>query len=369
MKPTKPIWIVEPRIIRPPSKTIGVRGLEVGDEMLRHSYFFRSDYLEVVIHGTDDSGTWYGAHAFLQLLRPPVPGSLFRKARPATVPRLWLRDFPVTRDRPIPASFGLPSDPKAAERFLAAAARYRLNAMAASVIPADPDTAAYIRELAKRYYIQVVDDLPKSAPCPYPFALEWARHGDACRLALAAMGEAQWGGAESDADAFIRRFARDTFGTEGSVRALQLAREHLRGWLGYRDPAALAPAVAKGIVPDAVRDEAAAIRRAVRGIHAGLKDATFNPGVRDAFLAGADRALCNAENSFALLEAGRFYKQGNAAKAVRVLRERLPRVDALGGDAPKARQAFERWIALFEAAAEAEQPPTLEQLVIRGWGK
>jgi hypothetical protein len=285
------------------------------------------------------------------------------------VPRLWLRDFPVTRERPIPQSLGLPSDPKEAERFLAAAARYRLNTMAASVIPSDPDTAAYIRELAQRYYIQVADKLPKPAPCPYPFALEWAKHGDACRLALAAIGEAQWGGAEPDADAFIRRFARDTFGTEGSVRALQLAREHLRGWLGYRDPAALAPAVAKGIVPEAVRDEVAAIRRAVRGIHAGLKDAALNLGVRDAFLAGADRALCNAENSFALLEAGRLYKRGKAGKAVRALRGRLPRLDALADDAAKARQALERWIALFEAAAEADEPPTLEDLVIKGWRK
>jgi hypothetical protein len=52
-----------------------------------------------------------------------------------------------------------------------------------------------------------------------------------------------------------------------------------------------------------------------------------------------------------------------------VLRERLPRLDALGEDAAKARKALERWIALFEAAVEAAEPPTLEELVVKGWQK
>ncbi|NQT88698.1 hypothetical protein HQ560_18170, partial [bacterium] len=102
MEPRKAIWLVEPRLVRPPDKTIGVRGLNVDEAMFHDSYFIRTDYMEVVIHGTDAAGTWYGAQAFLQLIRPPAPGSLFRKARPITVPRLWIKDFPKDRVRPIP---------------------------------------------------------------------------------------------------------------------------------------------------------------------------------------------------------------------------------------------------------------------------
>jgi hypothetical protein len=61
------------------------------------------------------------------------------------------------------------------------------------------------------------------------------------------------------------------------------------------------------------------------------------------------------------------YKRGKGGKAVRALRSRLPRLDALGEDAAKARKTLERWIHLFEAAAGAAEAPTLEELVVKGW--
>jgi len=285
------------------------------------------------------------------------------------VPRLWIEDLPGDRVRPIPPALGLPEDPKAIEAFLRAASRYRLNALSAKALPGDADTAAYVRELATRHYIKVLDAVPKSPACPYPFALAWANRGAAARYALAACGEAHWGETDPDADTFIERFARETFGTADAAEALRLAKDHLGGWLGVVDPAALAGAVRKGMVPDAVRDEVKAVRSAVKRMHRVLKDVRTSPDVRDAFLAGADRALCNAENSLALLEAGSQYKRGRASRSVRVLKARLSALEALGDDGAAVRESLTRWIDLFEAASQVAHPPSLEELVAKGWRK
>ncbi|MFW6108464.1 MAG: glycoside hydrolase family 20 zincin-like fold domain-containing protein, partial [bacterium] len=130
---TRPIWVVEPRLERPPAKTIGVRGLTFDDAMKPGGYFLRVDAIETVVHGADDAGSLHGARTFLQLIEPATSATLLRKATPPTVPCLWLQDWPSQRVRAVPSPFEPNRDASIgateSEQLIELGAHYKLNAL------------------------------------------------------------------------------------------------------------------------------------------------------------------------------------------------------------------------------------------------
>lgn len=205
----RPIWVVEPRLLRPPSKTVGVRGAEFTDEMFHGGYYLRVDAVEAVVHGANDAGSLYGAHTLLQLIRPPRRPTLFRRRRPPSIPCLWIRDWPSARVRGLGDDIELPPDPAAAERVLKLAASYKLNALREAALPPGADAARRIRELAARCQVAVVGQVPSPAPSPLAAPpAEWAQGPVATRYALAARAEVAWGPPDPDLATFRRRVAR-----------------------------------------------------------------------------------------------------------------------------------------------------------------
>ena len=205
---TRPIWVVEPRLKRRPARTIGVKGLTFTDAMRRGGYFIRVDAVEAVLHGADDAGSTHAAQTFLQLVRPPRKGSLFRKSRPPTVPCLWIQDWPSHPVRALPADRALPGDLDAVGRVLDLAARYKLNAIVRGQLPRDPGRAAAVRALAVARAIRIVDSAPPP-PDTRPRLESRPAAADDLRETLAALGEWMWGPPDPDAETFRRRFDRD----------------------------------------------------------------------------------------------------------------------------------------------------------------
>ncbi|MFP4056480.1 MAG: glycoside hydrolase family 20 zincin-like fold domain-containing protein [Candidatus Brocadiia bacterium] len=228
---TRPIWVVEPELERPPARTIGRKGLEFTDAMRPEGYFVRVDAIEAVVHGADAAGAQHAAHAFLQLMRPPAGGGLLAESRPPTMPCLWLKDFPTREIRPAPPRFRLPEEPEAAERLLAAMARYRLNALPASALAAEPERRRRVGDAAARYHIRVLDedDVPEPPEGPLAqLARRWAGRGEAARYALAAFAEVLWNSEDMlSVEEFRRRFAGETFGTPAAAEALALTDQAL----------------------------------------------------------------------------------------------------------------------------------------------
>jgi hypothetical protein len=266
----KALWVIEPRILRPPAKTIGVQGLDVTEEMFRDSYFIRVDAPEVVVHGTNDAGSFYGVHTLLQLFRPPRRGTLFRKRRGPTLPCLWIRDFPKPLVRPAPPGLALPAEARAAERVLATLAHYKLNAVAKAAVPAE--AADLVRQLGERYHVRIVDEEPSLLPATPLGAIvrRWVGRGEAARYALAAHAEALWATPEPPGpEAFRLRCARETFGDERAAEAIALTEACL----------------------DAPPATARERHRALRRIRSAWRRVEREPALRDAFLAVAEGLL------------------------------------------------------------------------------
>ena len=202
--PTRPIWVVEPRLRRRPAKTIGAQGLKFSGKLLDGGYFIRVDAVEAVIHGANDAGSYHGAQTLLQLIRPGRKGGLLRKSGPPTIPCLWLRDWPSQRLRAIPTELDLGNDAHAFERLLDLAARYKLNAFLESSLPADAALAARIRDGAARRHIRLVAKAPPPPQTRLPSPPEGAGVAVALRHVLAARGEASWGPPDPDAETFRR---------------------------------------------------------------------------------------------------------------------------------------------------------------------
>ena len=202
---TRPIWVVEPRLLRPPAKTIGEKGLEFTQEMFDGGYCIRVDAIEAVVHGANDAGSYHGAQTLLQLIRPPTKGTLFRKARGPTLPCLWIRDWPSHRLRAVPVGRDAPQHAGAWERLLDLAARYKLNALAKGALPADTALADRVREGSARRSIRIVDEAPPPPDSPLVKRLR----GGSLRERLAAWGEVAWGPPDPDVETFRRRLALD----------------------------------------------------------------------------------------------------------------------------------------------------------------
>jgi len=209
---TRPIWVVEPRLARPPAKTIGVRGLAFTDEMKQGGYFVRVDALEAVLHGADDAGSYHAAQTFLQLIRPPRKATLFRKAAPPTIPCLWIQDWPGQPVRVIPSPFGPHENASigvtGSMQLIELGAHYKLNALPRGLLPPDPATRARLEGLAAWRGIRIVEQAPPSAASPLVTALV-GDAADPLRLRVAAQAEAAWGPPDPNAETFRSRLERD----------------------------------------------------------------------------------------------------------------------------------------------------------------
>ena len=190
----KAIWVIEPRLMRPPERTIGVEGLAFSPEMVAEGYFIRVDAIETVIHGASDAGSYYGAQTFLQLIRPPRAGSLFHKARGPSVPCLWIADWPTHAVRTVPAEIKMPSEPEAAASFLKLAAHCKFNGFARSALPAGEPLRERLTEAMRFCPIRLVDGAPSlSGETPLARAARAAAEKGLTREALADAGEEAWG--------------------------------------------------------------------------------------------------------------------------------------------------------------------------------
>jgi len=209
---TRPIWLVEPRLARPPAKTIGVRGLAFTDEMEQGGCFIRVDALEAVLHGADDAGSYHAAQTFLQLIRPPRKGTLFRKAAPPTIPCLWIQDWPGQPVRVIPSPFGPHEDASIgvtdSVQLIELGAHYKLNALPRGLLPPDPAVRARLEGLAAWRGIRIVEQAPQHVDSPLA-APPPGDAGSLLRLRVAAQAEAAWGPPDPDVETFRRRLARD----------------------------------------------------------------------------------------------------------------------------------------------------------------
>ena len=223
-QPFKAIWVIEPRILRPPANTIGVEGLHFTREMVYEGYFIRVDPIEVVLHGASDAGSFYAAWTFLQLVEPPRRATLFSKGRGPSVPCLWLEDWPQRRWRALPAEIKVPPDPGEAARLLRLAARYRFNVLARESLPPGLARAGAVEQALAFYPIRFLDQAikapgPKDQPPPasaphiegrHPLA-RLARRAIAARdweLALAALGEMAWGPPDPSPEDLVRTIRR-----------------------------------------------------------------------------------------------------------------------------------------------------------------
>lgn len=212
---SRPIWVVEPRLKRPPASTIGVKDLEFTNEMRGGGYFIRVEgFIDPVamLHGVDDAGSLHAAQTFLQLIRPATRGGLFRKGRPPSVPCLWIRDWPSQALRPIPPPYGPEGatgvGADAVERLIELGARYKLNALPERLLAAVPGSAARLRGLAARRGIRIIEQAPPLAESPLLDA-PLGGAADPMRLRVAVQAEASWGPPDPDADTFRRRLALD----------------------------------------------------------------------------------------------------------------------------------------------------------------
>jgi len=209
---TRPIWLVEPRLARPPAKTIGVRGLAFTEEMKQGGYFIRVDALEAVLHGADDAGSYHAAQTFLQLIRPPRKATLFRKAAPPTIPCLWIQDWPGQPVRALPPPYGPQEDTVVGhatlERLIELGAHYKLNALPKSLLPHEPAAAARLEALAAWRGIRIVEQAPQHVTSPLA-APPPGDAGSLLRLRVAAQAEGVWGMPDPDIETFRRRLARD----------------------------------------------------------------------------------------------------------------------------------------------------------------
>jgi len=222
--PFKAIWVVEPRFVRPPAKTIGVEGLRFTKEMVYEGYFIRVDAIETVLHGASDAGSFYAAWTFLQLVEPPRRATLFAGARGPSVPCLWLEDWPGRRWRVLPAELRLPSSPTEAARLLRLAARYRFNVLARDALPAEAAGSGEVRLVMDFYPLRFLDEATRGAGAkefPPPTRapriegegplVELARRAIAAgdwEVALAALGEMAWGPPDPSAEALLRALGK-----------------------------------------------------------------------------------------------------------------------------------------------------------------
>jgi len=189
--PLKAIWVIEPRLLRPPDSTIGVKELEFTEPMVYEGYFLRVDAIEVVVHGASDAGSYYAAQTLLQLIRPARRGSLWRKARGPSIPCLWLADWPSRRERTVPGTVRVPSEADALEQLIRTAARYRLNGIAKSALPTGKAIGERLGHVAKLCPVRFVEK-PGAIGEDTPLARAAAEADDSDRL-LAAYAQDVWG--------------------------------------------------------------------------------------------------------------------------------------------------------------------------------
>lgn len=301
----KGIWVVEPRLGRPPARTIGEKGLRFSEPMLHEGYFIRVDAMEIVLHGATDAGSCNAAQTLLQMIRPARRGTLFRKAQPLSIPCCWVADWPHRPARSLPQGCAVPKEPEAMARFVRALGRYKINAVPKSALPAHPAALEQFHDLATRYAIRVVvggQGLPQTPLGA--IARRWLKEGDAAAYGIAALGEQGWAGGAPDAGAFRLRFARGVFRSEAAAEAMALTEEYL---------AAPAPRAAEKLralakaVADATGEEAARFaaerqaheRRAAR-IRKLWKEVEARPGLCAAFLEVAEREIAAWDDLYAL---------------------------------------------------------------------
>lgn len=233
-QPFKPIWVVEPRLLRPPARTIGVKGLRFGPEMFYEGYFIRVDAVEAVLHGASAAGSFYAAWAFLQLLEPARPRTLFSKGRGPSVRCLWLADWPQRRWRVLPAGVEVPSTVGEAAALLRLAARYRFNVVPREALPATVAGAGEARQVMSLYPLRFLDEVgeapgainqvpPAGKPPPTQRAEELHRLAERAiaagdwEVALAALGEVAWGPPDPSAEQLLRMVGRIRVGGGASA--------------------------------------------------------------------------------------------------------------------------------------------------------
>jgi len=382
---TKEIWIVEPATHRSPARTIGIEHLTFSPPMLGDGYFIRVDAIETVLHGATDAGSCHAAETLLQMIQPGRRGSLFRAARPPSIPCLWAADWPAQAVRSLPAGCPVPPASDAAAAFLAAAARYKLNAVPRDSLPTDSAAFARLQELASRCSVRVVDAPPVLPAGPLgEVAHLWLRRGDAAAYGLAALGEATWAEGPLSPAEFRLRFARITFHADAAAEAIALTEECL---------AAPAPRTPQDIsrqalaLADLTGDDAARVaqqrkahdRRGARvrqlwgGVHA-------SPALRDAFRELADVEISLWDATYALADARRLCAAASGtggltarvlSSAARGLRKQAARIVA---QTPALRQAkavppldealrlLEAIAGRLDAAAAATPPPSLDEI-------
>jgi len=363
--PRRPIWVVEPRLRRPPANTIGVKGLSFTEEMGREGYFIRVDAIEAVVHGASGAGSYYGAQTLLQLIRPPRRGTLFRRRRGPTIPCLWLRDWPTSPTRTIYSTIKVPSDPQAAESFLRAAAHYKLNTLQRESLPDDKALATRLAEIARRYHIRIVE----GKPVAHGPSDEWKRWGwkwPAARYPFAVIAEKAWGPPDPHPDTLRLRFARAIFGREAAAEALQIAerlkemKQRLSRWylsLEWR-PLRDSTAQAKSLARDRAEH-----RRRARRVPSLWRRVRQRPALRDAFLADAELTICTIDCYFVLADAIRHYNHGRLADAVRALREQGRAIAAPEPKGEEVREFFDAMVARFEAAGKAPKLPPIHEVI------
>lgn len=358
---SRAIWVIEPRLDRPPARTIGVEGLDFSPPMLDDGYFIRVDALETVIHGATDAGSCHGAQTLLQLILPARPGGLLRKARPPRIPCLWMADWPSRPTRPLPLGVKLPAKRPRLQDFVQALARYKLNAVHTSALPdADPAKAAF-RDYAARYAVRAVDAVAGLPQEPLTkMARPWLKEGPAAVYGLAALGEATWADPEADVEEFRRRFARLTFRNEEAAEALRLTEEYLADRAPQRPSALLDRVAALAKAPDA--EARRKHERRAQRIRALWSDVEERPDLRDAFLDVAEREIAAWDVLYALADARRLAEKGRFGPAANHLRERLADLRKRGGLSEAVEGKIAALADRLDSAADAESPPPLEQL-------
>jgi hypothetical protein len=358
---SRAIWVVEPRLDRPPARTIGVEGLDFSPPMLDDGYFIRVDALETVIHGATDAGSCHGAQTLLQLILPGQRGSMFRKARPARIPCLWIADWPSRPARPLPLGVKLPAQPPQLPNFLQAMGRYKLNAVHARSLPDAADAKAVFHDYAARYAIEAVDTVPALPDGPLmQSARRWLKAGPAAAYSLAAIGEATWADGDADIEALRRRFARLTFRNAEAAEALRLTEQYLANRAPQRPAALLDRAAAIANTPDAdARREHERRAERIRGL---WSDVEQRPGLRDAFLDVAKREIAAWDALYALADARRLAEQGRFGLAADQLRERLTGLRERGGLSQEVEEQLTALADRLVKAANAQPPPPLDPL-------
>ncbi len=358
---SRAIWVVEPRLDRPPARTIGVEGLDFSPPMLDDGYFIRVDALETVIHGATDAGSCHGAQTLLQLILPGQRGSMFRKARPARIPCLWMADWPSRPARPLPLGVKLPAQPPQLRNFLQAMGRYKLNAVHTRALPDVAEAKAVFRDYAARYAIEAVDTAAALPDGPLmQSARQWLKAGPAAVYGLAAIGEATWADPEADVEAFRRRFARQAFRNAEAAKALRLTEQYLADRAPQRPATLLDRAAALANAPDG--DARRKHERRAERIRSLWSEVEQQPDLRDAFLDAAEREIAAWDVLYALADARRLAEDGRFTAAAGHLRERLAGRRERGELSEEVARQLTALADRLAKAANAEPPPPLEQL-------